>query len=64
MAGIDPPFNARGCHRRQIMILRESSVEHDLFGKPASTFPDHAQCPRPPRSKYRRAGIFLPPPTR
>jgi len=65
MAGIDPPFNARGGQRRQIMtVLRESLGEHDLFGKPASTFPDHAQCPRPPRSKYRRAGIFLPPPTR
>jgi hypothetical protein len=31
MAGIDPPFNARGGQRRQIMtVLRESLGEHDL----------------------------------
>src|SRR5580704_17785575 len=28
----------------KLLALRLFRVEHDLFGKPASTFPDHAQC--------------------
>jgi hypothetical protein len=31
--------------RRAARFLREFLVEHDLFGKPASTFPDHALTP-------------------
>src|SRR5208282_3024495 len=30
------------CPARRAEIRRQFLVEHDLFGKPASTFPDHA----------------------
>ena len=34
------PFSAQRAAPRMLLFW----VEHDLFGKPASPFPDHAQC--------------------
>jgi hypothetical protein len=43
-----PGFRFRAILKAQSLQVEaigalDSSMEHDLFGKPASTFPDHAQ---------------------